>query len=303
MDLVQLEYFKAVAEAGHLTNAAKKLNVAQPALSVSIARLENEVGVPLFDRVGRGIYLNKCGEIYLEYVEQALSVMKKAQMELDDYCEKLENVLNLGVVSKPFSQLVLMEFQEQYPSCRIRQIDLSCADLEEELQKNEVDYVITAKMSASPGIVGELFHSERMVLAVPADHPLADRKEISLREIRGEKFIDLPVGYEYRKQTEEMCKHAGFTPNVVKECFHCHMVELVASGCGVALMTSQRAESNGSNRQVRFLKIQEPECVMNYYIVWKAGHHFNKVGKEFRRYLRQLSEDGSIRPGCSGCEG
>ena len=78
MDLVQLEYFKAVAESGHLTNAAKKLNVAQPALSVSISRLESEVGVPLFDRVGRGIYLNKCGEIYLEHVEQALNIMKKA---------------------------------------------------------------------------------------------------------------------------------------------------------------------------------------------------------------------------------
>ncbi len=127
MDLVQLEYFKAVAESGHLTNAAKKLNVAQPALSVSIARLENEVGVPLFDRVGRGIYLNKCGEIYLEYVEQALGVMKKAQSEVDTYCEKLENVMTLGVVSKPFSQMMLMKFKSRFPSCSIRQIDFSAA--------------------------------------------------------------------------------------------------------------------------------------------------------------------------------
>ena len=78
MDLVQLKYFVAVAEAGHLTNAAKKLNVAQPALSVSLARLEKEVGVPLFDRVGRNISLNKFGEIYLEYAEQALDRIRKA---------------------------------------------------------------------------------------------------------------------------------------------------------------------------------------------------------------------------------
>ena len=108
MDLIQLEYFKEVAETGHLTNSAKKLNVAQPALSVSIAKLENEIGVSLFDRVGRGIYLNKCGEIYLEYVIQALSLLKKAQQEVNVYSEKLENVLNLGIVSKPFSQMMLL---------------------------------------------------------------------------------------------------------------------------------------------------------------------------------------------------
>lgn len=301
MDLVQLEYFKAVAEAGHLTNAARKLNVAQPALSVSIARLENEVGVPLFDRVGRGIYLNKCGEIYLEYVEQALSIMKKAQGEVDTYCEKLENVMTLGVVSKPFSQMMLMKFKSRFPACSIRQIDLSAADVEAELSKNEVDYVITARLSSSPGIVGEEIRRERMVLVVPAAHPLADRSWIHLREARGEKFINLPKEYEYRKITDQMCQDAGFTADVAMECFHCHMVELVSAGHGVALMTQERARKNRGNDRIRILPISGPEYTMGYYIVWKAGHHFNKISKEFRKYLRENCK--AAEEDCGGCEG
>lgn len=301
MDLVQLEYFKAVAEAGHLTNAAKKLNVAQPALSVSIARLENEVGVPLFDRVGRGIYLNKCGEIYLEYVEQALGVMKKAQKEVDSYCEKLENVMNLGVVSKPFSQTLLIDFKKQFPNCRIRQIDLSVTDVEEELLKNEVDYVITGYLSSSPGIVGEVIRQEKMVLVVPAAHPLAGREWIRLREARGEKFVNLPKEYEYRKITDAMCQEAGFTADVSAECFHCHMVELVASGQGVAMMTQKRAYNNRRNDMIRIIPIREPECWMSYYIVWKAGHHFNKISKEFRKYLKAHCQEEMKE--CEVCEG
>lgn len=299
MDFVQLEYFKAVAESGHLTNAAKKLNVAQPALSVSIARLENEVGVPLFDRVGRRIYLNKCGEIFLEYVEQTLNTMKKAQAEVDSYCEKLENVLNLGVVSKPFSQMMLMKFQKQYPKSRIRQIDLSMGDVEEELLKDTVDFAVVSRVSTSPGIVSELIREEGMMLTVPASHALAKREWVGLKELEKEKFINLPAAYEYRKITDAMCREAGFTPDVIMECFHCHMVELVSAGYGVALMTRERALKNRGNEMVAMIPIKEPEYTMKYYLTWKAGHHFNKISIELRKYLKeQCSQDFG---GCSGC--
>lgn len=299
MDFVQLEYFKAVAESGHLTNAAKKLNVAQPALSVSIARLENEVGVPLFDRVGRRIYLNKCGEIFLEYVEQTLDTMKKAQSEVDSYCEKLENVLNLGVVSKPFSQMLLMKFREKYPKSRIRQIDLSVDDVEEELLKDTVDFAVIGHVSPSPGIVSELISEDKMVLLVPASHPLAQREWVSLKELKEESFINLPVEYEYRKITDDMCREAGFTPKVVRECFHCHMVELVSAGYGVALMTYERALKNQGNELIRMVSIREPECSMKYYLAWKAGHHFNKISGELRKYLKE--QCGAGLDDCQGC--
>ena len=96
-----------------------------------------------------------------------------------------------------------------------------------------------------------------------------------------------------------MCREAGFTPDVVMECFHCHMVELVSAGYGVALMTRERALKNRGNEMVAMIPIKEPEYTMKYYLTWKAGHHFNKISIELRKYLKeQCSQDFG---GCSGC--
>lgn len=303
MDLVQLKYFAAVAEAGHLTNAAKKLDVAQPALSVSIARLEKEVGVPLFDRVGRNIYLNRCGEIYLRYVEQALDIMQKAQNEVELHCQKMENVLNLGIVSKPFSWKMLAEFKEQYPDSQIRQIEISADSVEEELRKENVDYVIASRLNSAPGLVGEVIREEPMMLAVSRDHPLAGRSRIRLRDAAGEEFINLPKEYEYRMVTDAMCQDAGFTANVTTECFHCHMAEMVAAGKGVALVTRERAVQNRGNPCLAFLPIEDPQYTRNHYIMWKAGYHFNKMAREFRRFLRSYYEAHLDDDPCGSCSG
>lgn len=301
MDLVQLKYFAAVAEAGHLTNAAKKLNVAQPALSVSIARLEKEVGVPLFDRVGRSIYLNKFGEIYLSYVEQALDMMRKGQQAVDKYSEKLEDVLNLGVVSKPLAWNMLESFKERYPDSQIRQTEISAEHMEEELRKGTVDYVISSRLTLAPGLVCEVFREDPVVLAVPATHPLAGRKWIRLKEAQGERFACLPAGYEYRTLVEEMCRDAGFTPDVAVECFHCHMAGVAASGKAVALMVENRAAQSTYGERVKFVPIRDPVYTRNQYIIWRAGHHFNKIAREFRSYLRSYHEDRGA-PECGGCE-
>ena len=203
------------------------------------------------------------------------------------YCEKQENVLNLGIVSKPFSQMVLVKFKEHYSNSRIRQINIMPDGVEEELLKDEVDYVLASQLCTAPGIVGELLLEEKMALAVPVNHPLAKREWIRLSEAAGEHFINLPQEYEYRMITDEMCRASGFTQNVTTECFHCHMVEMVASGAGVALVSNDRAVKNAGNQQVAFVPIQDPEYTRKHYIMWKAGHSFNKMSKEFREYLRQ----------------
>lgn len=82
-----------------------------------------------------------------------------------------------------------------------------------------------------------------------------------------------------------MCKSAGFKQKVDVECFHCHIVEMVAAGTGVSLMSEDRAKKNLGNSSVKFIPIREPEYAKKYYIMWKAGHTFNHISKEFRKYL------------------
>ena len=126
-----------------------------------------------------------------------------------------------------------------------------------------------------------------MLLAVPAGHPLANREWIRLADAAGENFINLPKNYEYRTITDEMCRDSGFEAKVTKECFHCHMAELVASGEGVALMTQERANQNAGNRNIVFLPLREPAYSRKHYIIWKPGHNFNRMAKDFRGFLRE----------------
>jgi len=302
MDVVQLRYFVTVAKAGHLTNAAKKLNVAQSALSVSIGRLEREVGVPLFDRVGRSIYLNKCGEIYLEYAEKVLDTLQQAQREVDNYCGKNEKILNVGMVSKPLSGKALAGFIARYPDYRIYMKKIKTELAEEELKKGNVDYVISTskELNSKPGLVGEVIREERVMLAVPANHPFAKREWISLKEAKGEAFINRPKAYEHRVDTDAMCLDSGFEANVTIECFDCETLELVAAGLGVALVLENWAIQNAGDERVRMIAIKNPSYMRNFYIVWQAGHRFNKLAREFRRFLENYYEQESL--GCEGCD-
>ncbi|MDR1702829.1 MAG: LysR family transcriptional regulator, partial [Sporomusaceae bacterium] len=95
MGLLQLEYFKALAEREHLTQTAKELMVSAPSLSATIARLEEDLGCKLFDRDGRNIKLNECGKIYLRYASEVLSLLENAKKEVLDFTQQKNSYISL----------------------------------------------------------------------------------------------------------------------------------------------------------------------------------------------------------------
>lgn len=99
MDLLQLRYFIAVAETEHVTHAAESLNVAQPALTTTIKKLEKEIGFPLFERKGRGITLSKCGKYLYDYVAEAVKVIERAPGAVARFASDIKDVVKLNVLA------------------------------------------------------------------------------------------------------------------------------------------------------------------------------------------------------------
>ena len=189
MDLLQLKYFCAIVEEGHMTRAAARLSIAQPALSASLGRLEKELGVSLFDRVGRNIYLNDCGQSFYAFVSPALALLENAVRSVDDFKQQRMENLVLGSVSQTYLQDAIMAFRRQQPDIRISQFTIEPENAERELNQNDFDFLLIPKYLDRPDFVQEVIYEDRFFLALNASHPMADRPEIALSALKDEMCI------------------------------------------------------------------------------------------------------------------
>jgi len=179
MDLLQLKYFQVVAQLEHMTRAAEKLYIAQPSLSQSIAKLEDELGVPLFDRQGRRIHLNQFGRVFLKRVEHIFLELEEGKREVADMAGLERGSIALAVAStQPLPEL-LSGFLARYPRVRFRLFQQhSLTTVVQQLERGEIDLCISSPPIEQPGITWVPLLTEEIFLLVPAEHRLAGRGSI-----------------------------------------------------------------------------------------------------------------------------
>ena len=236
IDLHSLIYFKKVAELQHLTRAAEELRVAQPSLSRTIAGLEAELGVKLFDRVGKGIVLNRNGAILLRHTNSVLRELADAQAELaDQEAEGNRTVtISLFAASKLLPQLI-SDFKAEFPSIRLQIIQ---HDLREQ-GEGERDIAIFSSVQPAVGENERVLIEEELLLALPEGSPLASQRILPLSDLAEMEFICLHNGKSLRTITDLYCQMAGFSPRVVLECDSPEtMRELICAGMGISFVPS-----------------------------------------------------------------
>lgn len=240
MELLQLRYFKAVAESGNLTQTANQLYISPSSLSATIARLEKELGTELFDRYRNRLHLNARGYIFLEHINQALSSLDNAVSEVRDMEAKREFLLSIATTSPNVWIELFSSFQLENPEIRVTHTSLRLDELQNSDCLYQYDFVI-----ASPTDVPVhwklreiLYNDDYPVLLVHPDHPLSKRREISLAEVKDEPFVALTPGYSSRKYFDDLCERAGFVPHIAIECDYMMRSYMVMKKIGVALATS-----------------------------------------------------------------
>ena len=279
MELLQLRYFKAAAELENFSAVADKYFVPQPSISATIKKLEEELGVKLFDRNGKRITLNSNGKIFYEKVAAAIN-------SIDD---------GVGSLQSEKKKIVL------YPQAGARFLSLLIADFH--ISRNDVFLTTTGyspdldnyydfTFMQPDGDMSEFDYIELMqdeiVCVVPKNHKFTKVKgEISLKDLKDEKFIAHYSSMNLRYFTDRFCEEqGGFRPAVIYETHDDQTIRyLVGEGKGLAFLPKAFFELSGSKR-VTSVPLKE-KAYRSLALAWKKDKKLDQTEKEFIEYTKE----------------
>lgn len=296
MDILQLLYFRTVARTEHITQAAKELQIAQPSLSMMISRLENDLGVPLFDRQGRNIKLNEFGKIYLRYVETSLTALEQGEQAIKELSGLERGSVSLVTYSVLRFKHLLGTFFAKYPQANMR---ISQDGIMENrlrlLEQGKADFYLAYPPLQKAGIQGVQVWTDELVLAVPHTHRFVGRTGISLSEAKDEPFIGLKKGTSARLLHDGFCRQAGFEPRVICEVDEpAAVAALVAAGLGVSFVPMSPESSDPS---ISCIHIDEPACLRPLQLAWIESRTLSKAAVAFRDFVMDYYSQLGLREG------
>ncbi len=220
MELRHLRYFLAVADNLSFPRAADQLHVTQPTLSHQVGQLEKEINSVLFDRVGRRVHLTASGEIFREYAQKALKEVHSATTAISELEGLRHGALTVGAFESFSTSLLpplLAEFCDLYPGVHVTVRQLLTGQLEDQLDKGNLNLGIAYSPPATEKIVAEKLFDEPLVLVVGTKHPLAHRKTIHIAALDGEPFTLLTAEFPSRRLLESCLASVGAKPRIVLE--------------------------------------------------------------------------------------
>lgn len=254
MDLRQIRQFVALGDALSFSRAARALNISQPPLSISIRKLELEMGIALFNRHARGVSLTEAGLAALPHARQILRDLESMGDAANATVDGLGGRLSIGFVGSAVYALlpkVVPLFRSQRPAVDLRMRETNTLEIIRGIESGDLDLGVLRTPVFDLGDVAlEPLYREEMMLLMPRDHPLAKQKELRLEDLRDEAFIgyDRVRNPNYRILLLSACEAAGFQPKIVEEAAYLHtLIALVESGIGLALAPAV-SRIPGSNR-------------------------------------------------------
>lgn len=292
IELHRLKYFQTVAEMEHITKASNQLCLAQPALSKTIKSLEADLGVQLFERRNKHVFLNKNGEILLKYARQIDEYVQQMSEEVTDYQEQQST--KTSILIRADSVLLPDLFSGYcriYPGSELTIITHNRINNERDVK---CDFIIDSLAPNSASYACMSLFREEMVVIVPKGHPLTG-KRVSLSELKNEEFICQPRGYTSSNTFLQMCRESGFSPRIVMESSDPYTIlGCVAAHMGIAVIP-EYSWGLTETHDVEIVRIQEQNSIRNIMLIWRKNMKHSAGSECFKHfageYFRTLHGD------------
>lgn len=288
MELLQLHYFYEVARNLHVTRTAEQLNVAQPALTQGIHRLEKELGVKLFRKSGRNIVLTEYGSYLKERITPVLQTLEQIPEHIQEMANVRKNTLHINVLAaSAMVTKALIQYQQEHGDIHF-QVMQNSEYKDADITISTIDQFTMPKKSLDKFMI----FTEDIFLAVPCNEKFRCLNEISLCALKDENFISLTASKAFRKICDGFCMQSGFTPKTIFESDSPGAVQnLISAGLGVGFWPHYTWGKNEMS-EVLMLPIKEPICRRDIVIRLTANEEavqteaqkfFNFIGEYIRK--------------------
>ncbi|MDE5946271.1 MAG: LysR family transcriptional regulator [Oscillospiraceae bacterium] len=287
MDFMQIKYFLEVAESQHITKSAKKLHIAQPALTKSIHKFEDELGIPLFTHKGRNIILTEYGKFMKEKLEPLISELEDIPNQLQTKI-KLENeTIHLNVLAG--STLIteaIIEYKNNHKNINFQLFQNTESDL--------YDIGITTKMFykfPENSAKDKFIYTEKIYLAVPNNEKYRNMKTISLEDVKDEGFISLLGSRQLRWICDKICQSVGFQPTIIFESDNPTAVKnMIGANLGIGFWPEHTwGKLEGDN--VLLLEVSDTVCKRDILFTCNHNKADNKNVEDFFNFLRKYTNN------------
>lgn len=269
MELRHLEYFMMMHQELHFTKAAERLNISQPTLSQQIRILESEVGAPLFDRIGKKVFVTKAGELLYYHCLKIFSELKQAHTAIGELEGLQRGSLAVGCSGSHLLISSVVKFHTHYPGIKISIIQLSTEEIKEELLKNQLDIGIAFLPLDDLQLESLHLYTEELCLAVCKDNPLAKHQSITLEMLQSAPIVLLPPKYIIRQFIDQATEKLGFLLNPMIEMMPFeHLLEIVGRNIAVTILPRSYINSFG-NENIQSIPIDNPNMKKSMGVIYR----------------------------------
>jgi len=220
MELRQLRYFLEITKTGHLTTAAKQLFVTQSTLSHGLRQIEEELGVALFERVGRGLKLSAAGEVFRVYAARALQELEAGRMALEGLANMQSGTLTVGIIPTFLHTLVpavVAEFNRRYPKVQLVFLELLAPEIEALLLSGDLNLGLAFDRRGVEGMDSEPVFEEQMLFVAHQAHAMAQAESLDLKQLHDVPLVLLSRRFATRRIVQEHFQAQGVKPRVSVE--------------------------------------------------------------------------------------
>ncbi len=291
--LHQLKVFETVAHHGSFTKAAEALLITQPTVSSQVKQLTQSLGLPLFEQIGKRLYLTEAGEVLLGTCEDVFHSLDNLEMKVADLKGVKQGRLRLATVTtaKYFVPRLLGSFCQQYPGVDIALQVNNHQELIQRMQENRDDLYVLSQPPEDLDLYTQPFLDNPLVVVARRDHPLAGKQNVSIKQLQGEQFIMREYGSGTRQAVQKLFKKHKIKVSVRLELGSNEAIkQAIAGGLGISVLSKHTLISEGNHGELTTLDVQHFPIERRWYVVYMAGKQLSVITQTFLDYLLEESQ-------------